>query len=76
MDTASAAAAAERTLKSAMHLFRKGSNALRELTDASSIQFIPTQVHVVTFYAVSKTYTALSYNLEGNRASLKPPGCT
>ena len=45
MDTKSAAGAAERTLKSAIHLFRKGSNALREITDASSIQFIPTQVN-------------------------------
>ena len=44
MDSASAAAAAERTLKSAMHLLRRGGNVLRELTDASAIQFIPTDV--------------------------------
>ncbi len=44
MDSAAAASAAERTLKSAMHLLRRGGNALRELTDASAIQFIPTDV--------------------------------
>jgi hypothetical protein len=40
----SAGTAAERTLKSAMWLLRKGGDALRELTDASAIQFIPAQV--------------------------------
>ena len=54
MDTASAAAAAERTLKSAMHLFRKGSDVLRELTDASAIQFVPTEVSCVLPCGVHK----------------------
>ncbi len=53
MDSAAAAAAAERTLKSAMHLLRRGGNALRELTDASAIQFIPTDVFLLFFVQIA-----------------------